>query len=89
MQTIRKVRRFLDPTVCDFDIWISCKLDSIPQRNTLAVVPAWTGAAKSLDFQFSPLAKAEPEKEKRVKKSAKESVLKMSGIHGEYKGAEN
>lgn len=44
----------------------------------LAIVLAWLGAAKSLDSQFSHLAKEELEKEKRWKEKAEESVLKVS-----------
>ncbi|XP_008809354.2 ADP,ATP carrier protein 2, chloroplastic [Phoenix dactylifera] len=44
----------------------------------LAIVLAWLGAAKSLDSQFSPLAKEELEKEKRLKEKAEESATRMS-----------
>ena len=44
----------------------------------LVIVLAWLGAAKSLDSQFSPLAKQELEKEKRLKESVKEPVIEVS-----------
>ncbi|KAL0903811.1 hypothetical protein M5K25_025864 [Dendrobium thyrsiflorum] len=43
----------------------------------LVIVLAWLGAARSLDSQFSPLAKQEVEKE-RVKEKAKEPVIEVS-----------
>lgn len=43
----------------------------------LVIVLAWLGAAKSLDSQFSPLAKQELEKE-RVKEKIKEPVIEVS-----------
>lgn len=43
----------------------------------LVIVLAWLGAAKSLDSQFSPLAKQELEKE-RVKEKTKEPVIEVS-----------
>lgn len=44
----------------------------------LVIVLAWLGAAKSLDSQFSPLAKQELEKEKRLKETLKEPVIDVS-----------
>lgn len=41
------------------------------------IVLAWLGAAKSLDSQFSPLAKQELEKEKREKAKVKEASVEM------------
>ncbi|CAL9102237.1 ADP,ATP carrier protein 1 [Musa troglodytarum] len=41
----------------------------------LVIVLAWLGAARSLDSQFSPLAKKELEKEKMRKEKAKEPLI--------------
>lgn len=41
----------------------------------LVIVLAWLGAARSLDLQFSPLAKEEFEKEKSSREKAKEALL--------------
>ncbi|KAH7657257.1 ATP:ADP antiporter AAA family protein [Dioscorea alata] len=43
----------------------------------LMIVLAWLGAAKSLDSQFSPLAKQELEKEKREKAKVKEASVEV------------
>ncbi|KAJ6842090.1 ADP,ATP carrier protein 2, chloroplastic [Iris pallida] len=43
----------------------------------LVIVLAWLGAAKSLDSQFSPLAKQELEKEKRLKDKIKEPAVEV------------
>ncbi|WOL09010.1 plastidic ATP/ADP-transporter-like [Canna indica] len=42
----------------------------------LVIVLAWLGAARSLDSQFSPLAKQELEKEKMLKEKSKEHSIK-------------
>ncbi|KAG1330040.1 plastidic ATP/ADP-transporter [Cocos nucifera] len=44
----------------------------------LVIVLAWLGAARSLDAQFSPLAKQELEKEKLLKEKVKEPMVKPS-----------
>nr|XP_010914961.1 plastidic ATP/ADP-transporter [Elaeis guineensis] len=44
----------------------------------LVIVLSWIGAARSLDSQFSPLAKQELEKEKLLKEKVKEPVVKPS-----------
>ncbi|KAJ6827219.1 plastidic ATP/ADP-transporter-like [Iris pallida] len=44
----------------------------------LVIVLAWLGAAKSLDSQFSPLAKQELEKEKRLKEKTKEPAVEVA-----------
>ena len=41
------------------------------------IVLAWIGAARSLDSQFSPLAKQELEKEKREKARVKEATVEV------------
>ncbi|KAM0933382.1 putative ADP/ATP carrier protein, bacterial type [Dioscorea sansibarensis] len=43
----------------------------------LMIVLAWIGAARSLDSQFSPLAKQELEKEKREKARVKEATVEV------------
>ena len=52
----------------------------------MIIVVAWLGAARSLDSQFSPLAKEQLEKEKRMKEKIGEPVLEMSK---EVKATEN
>lgn len=44
----------------------------------LVIVLAWLGAARSLDTQFSALAKEELVKEKSMKEKAKDSVIDIS-----------
>jgi ATP:ADP antiporter, AAA family len=41
----------------------------------LVIVLAWIGAVRSLDSQFSPLAKQELEKERLIKEKAKEESV--------------
>lgn len=57
----------------------------------LVIVLAWLGAAKSLDSQFSALAKQELEKEKRLKENINEPVIDvlLSDTKQEVKTAEN
>lgn len=57
----------------------------------LVIVLAWLGAAKSLDSQFSALAKQELEKEKRPKENIEEPVIDVSlaDTKQEVKSAEN
>ncbi|KAJ0987994.1 hypothetical protein J5N97_006350 [Dioscorea zingiberensis] len=43
----------------------------------LMIVLAWLGAARSLDSQFSPLAKQELEKEKKIKEKLRETALEV------------
>ncbi|KAJ3691926.1 hypothetical protein LUZ60_012276 [Juncus effusus] len=52
----------------------------------LVIVLAWLGAAKSLDSQFSPLAKQELEKQKMLEEEkAKESAIDVSVVNVESK----
>ncbi|CAL9205575.1 plastidic ATP/ADP-transporter-like [Musa acuminata AAA Group] len=44
----------------------------------LVIVLAWLGAARSLDSQFSPLAKQELEKEKMLKEKVKEPLMEAT-----------
>ncbi|XP_020099269.1 ADP,ATP carrier protein 1, chloroplastic-like [Ananas comosus] len=48
----------------------------------LVIVLAWLGAARSLDTQFSALAKEELVKEKSMKEKAKDSVIDISVENG-------
>lgn len=45
----------------------------------LVIVLAWLGAVRSLDLQFSPLAKQELEREKMLKAQAVETTAKVVG----------
>ena len=59
----------------------------------LVIVLAWLGAARSLDSQFSPLAKQELEKEKILKEKEKELPIDMTtdtdGFVAESAASEN